>query len=87
MRHDAAMRAFLLLSFLFATCAVADEKADRAAIARTIAALNEVPQPRPLFTADADSSLVVDVSGKPMRFRLLQPFGSAVSEPVSHPTW
>jgi hypothetical protein len=54
------MRALLCLPLLFAVHAFADENDDRAAISRTIAALNVFPQPTTLFTADADASSVLD---------------------------
>ena len=51
-------RMILCLPLMLASCVLAaDEAADRAAISRTIAALNEVPQPAGLFTDDAVSDL------------------------------
>jgi hypothetical protein len=48
----------LCLPLILGSCALAaDEATDRAAIARTIAALNQVPQPPGLFTDDAISEL------------------------------
>jgi hypothetical protein len=48
----------LCLPLILGSCALAaDEAADRAAIGRTIAALNQVPQPAGLFTDDAVSDL------------------------------
>jgi hypothetical protein len=51
-------RVILCLPWILGSCALAaDEAADREAISRTIAALNQVPQPAGLFTDDAVSDL------------------------------
>jgi len=65
-----------------ALCAVADEAADRAAIERTIAALNRAPRPSALFTADASSELDRLANGKPVSFEPLL----ASEDPALHPT-
>ncbi len=86
--HYTSMRAILLLSFLFASCALADETADRLAIGRTIAALNEVPQRPGLFTEDGDSSFAVKplLGSQPVSVRLLTTSGNPVPAPPAHAT-
>jgi hypothetical protein len=59
---------------IFAAFVWADEPADRAAIDRTIAALNEVPPPARVFTADADASAA-----------LARLYSSSVT--ISHEPW
>ena len=58
MGHSLHMKAFVCLLLLFTAYARADEPADRAAIARTIDALNDCPRCADpftdLFTGDAD---------------------------------
>ena len=54
--HHASVKAIFCVPLLFASYALADEAADRVAIDRTIAALNEHPQRTTLFTQDADAS-------------------------------
>ena len=50
------MKAVFCLPLLLAAGAWADENADRAAIERVIAAVNSVPAPDALFTADTDAA-------------------------------
>jgi hypothetical protein len=50
------VRAILCVALLFGSYAYADEAADRIAIERTIAALNDLPQRTALFAQDADAS-------------------------------
>ena len=54
MRHSVWVKTTLCLPLFLATCVLADETADRAAIERTIAGLNELPRRAALFTADAN---------------------------------
>ena len=50
------MKALLCLPLLLAAGAGADEASDRVAIGRAIAAVNNVPAPDALFTADSDAA-------------------------------
>lgn len=78
MRHSQYMKAILCFSLLF--CAVrADEAADRTAIAKTVAALNEVPLRPELFTADKDARSVLDRlwTGKVLVVISHEPWGEA----------
>lgn len=65
------MKALLWLPLLF-SAAWADEAADRTAIVRAIAALNEFPQRTELFTADADGRSVLEQlwKGKRLVYRV-----------------
>ena len=56
MRHSASMKAILCILLWSAPYVLAEESADRAAIERTIAALNEQPVRPTLFTGDASAS-------------------------------
>jgi hypothetical protein len=55
-QHYAGMKAILCLPLFLASCAWADEAADRAAIARVIASLNEQPWPAAQVTESAAAS-------------------------------
>jgi hypothetical protein len=80
MRHHASVKAILCLPLLFASCAYADEAADRVAIDRTIAALNDLPQRTALFTQDADAASELARLPKIRPFRILGP--AADAEPL-----
>jgi hypothetical protein len=56
MRHYASVKTICCLALLLVPCALADESADRLAIDRTIAGLNELPRRVELFAADAEIS-------------------------------
>lgn len=86
------MRRFVCLAFGFAACAFADEAADRAAISRLIAALNVVPTPATLFTADSDAPAVLRQLRKAPRvqYRLSPGPVAASGTPtvtISHEPW
>ncbi len=88
MRHYSFVKAFLCLPILFGA-AWADEAADRTAIARTVAALNEFPQRTELFTVDADARSVLDQlwKGKRLVYRMQSRTTDAASPSSSdHPT-
>jgi len=97
LRHYASVKAILYLPLFFAAYASADEAADRMAIGRAIAAVNEVPQRPALFTEDADASSELERlwKVKPLRFRILGPSGDPASSPrvdrptvtISHEPW
>jgi hypothetical protein len=55
-RHYAIVKAIFCIPLFLATCALADEAVGRAAIHRTIAALNRPSQRERLFTEDADAA-------------------------------
>lgn len=76
----------LSLALLSGACVWADEPADRVAIDRTIAALNEVPSPGRLYTADADVSGVLEQLRKGKR-PTYRPVSSAPSVTISHEPW
>src|SRR5580700_10250953 len=78
MRHYAGMKVILCFSLCFAAFAWADEAADRAAIGRTIAALNVTPQSSALFTQDADAARELE--------RLRKAEGPDFPECAAHPT-
>lgn len=87
-----SMKAILCLPLLLCSYAWADEAGDRAAISRTIAALNEQPRRSVVFTADASSELDRLPDVKPKSIRVLSvsdltvpvpgPFGATVT--ISH---
>lgn len=88
MRHHAATKALLCLSLLTASYAWADEAADRMAVDRTIAALNEVPQRAPVFTADAYSELDHLPDVQPQAFRIAGPARTdSGMVTISHEPW
>jgi hypothetical protein len=68
MRHFPGMKAILCLPLLFASCALADEASDRAAIGRVIASLNERPSragsvgESPVATAELNRLLILGIS-------------------------
>jgi hypothetical protein len=70
MRHSASVKAILFFPLFFATCALADEAADRLAIVRTIAALNQVPQPSRSFGHRATPPPRRQSSAPPLLFRM-----------------
>jgi len=86
-----------LIALMFAASLWADESADRAAIGRSIAALNEVPRRTDLFTADANSTSLLDQlwKGKRLTFRARMGLDGAessatVNRPnvtISHEPW
>jgi hypothetical protein len=83
------MRVLLWLLLIFGACAWADEAADRAAIRRAIARLNEVPQSAELFTTDADCRAVLEQlwRGRRLAYRARSEMRSAAPLPPSgHPT-
>ena len=81
------MKAFQWL-LLIAVCAWADEAADRLAIARVIAALNQVPPRTELFTPDTDAPAVLERlrQGKRVAYRPIQSSGHPTVT-VSHEPW
>jgi hypothetical protein len=95
MRHYASVRAILCLPLLLASYASADEAADRVAIDRAIAALNELPQRAAVFTEDASSELKRLPNVMPRAFRTLGPQDDRASLPridrptvtISHEVW
>jgi hypothetical protein len=80
------MRALACL-VLFATAATAGETADRAAIADTLRALNDLPPKNGIFIADATVSPEFDSlwKGRPIAFRWRPRAGPAVH--ISHEPW
>jgi hypothetical protein len=94
MRHYAGVKAILCLPLFFVACASADEAADRVAIGRAIATLNELPRPTALFTEDANASTELEwlpkvnpLAFRMARFRILEPPGDPVSLlQADHPT-
>jgi hypothetical protein len=95
MRHYATVKAILCLPILLAPYASADEAADRVAIDRAVAALNELPQRADVFTDDASSELKRLPNVKPRAFRVPGPQDDRVSLPrtdgptvtISHEIW
>jgi len=95
MRHYASVKAILCLPLLLASYASADEAADRVAIDRAVAALNELPQRAAVFTEDASSELKRLPNAKPRAFRILGPQDDGMSLPrtdgptvtISHEIW
>ena len=73
MRHYSNVGAILCLPLLLASYVSADEAADRTAIDRAIASLNQQPQPTGVFTADAYSELdrLPDVTPRAVRILAL----------------
>jgi len=88
MRHIRNMKAFVCLATLLAVGAWADEPADRAAIARTIAALNEEPPREGIFTADAGGNHEIQqlFKGKTLVLGPLSLSGRQAPLPVGKPT-
>jgi len=87
MRNWLGVNAILWLPLLLASYASADEAADRVAIDRTIAALNESPLPAGVFTKGASSELG-QLPDAPA-FRISRPAGD-LSRPtitISHEPW
>jgi len=86
MRHPATGGVILCLPLLLASYASADEAADRAAIDRTIAALNQQPRRTAVFTADVYSELdrLPDVTPREVRITALSD-GPTVT--ISHEPW
>jgi hypothetical protein len=95
MRHYATVKATLCLPLLLASYAWADEAADRVAIDRAVAALNELPQRADVFTDDAYSELERLPNVKPRAFRIPGPQDDRVSlrrtdgptVTISHEIW
>jgi hypothetical protein len=75
----------LPVSFLLAASVWADESADRVAIDRTIAALNEVPLHAALFTGDGDAAAVLEQLRKGIT-PMYRP-RSSPSVTISHEPW
>jgi hypothetical protein len=74
MRHSSVVKPILCCLLLFAAGLRADETQDRAAIAKTIAALNDPLQRPGLFTRDVDSNVDFD--------RLIDLHRTGVSSPA-----
>jgi hypothetical protein len=86
------MKVLLCLPLAFAAAAWADEAADRASIERVIAAVNEVPAPEAVFTADSDAAAALERiwKGKSLRYRFGPRHGSSSGTPtvtISHEPW
>jgi hypothetical protein len=80
------VKAILVVTFLAASCAQADEPADRAAIQRTIVALNHL-SPSGLFTGDAAAELARLPKARLVAFPIPGPPGDPASWPwPDHPT-
>ena len=88
MRHYAGVKAILCLPLFFVACASADEAADRVAIGRAIATLNELPRPTALFTEDANASTELEWLPKvnPLAFRMAA-FRNRPTVTISHEPW
>ncbi len=89
MRHFASMKALLCAPLLFAPYAFADEAAERIAIGRAIATLNEPSQHSALFTEDgrAYSEFERLRTANPLAFRIIGPAADPVSMArTNHPT-
>jgi len=79
-RHYRGMKTVLCLSLFFAACAFADETADRAAIGRAIAALNEQPSRIAEIAESRAAARELDVlqfSGRPRVTISHEPWGEA----------
>ena len=98
MRHCPGVKPILWLSLIIASCAscaAADEAADRVVIQRTIAALNEFPPRAALFTPDASSELgrLPTVQGRvyripgPSRDPAAMPRVDRPTVTISHEPW
>lgn len=87
MRHYAGMKAILCLylSFFFAAYASADQAADRVAIGRAIARLNELPRPVTLFTEDANAS--TELARLPKVNPVCLPRSDHPTVTISHEPW
>jgi hypothetical protein len=79
------VKTILCLPLLFAPYATADEATDRAAIDRTIAALNELPRRGGLFTEDADAFAELDRLPRVAAPTFRTPDPPTVS--ISHEPW
>lgn len=88
-RHSLRMKLLLCVPLLAALSAwAANEAADRNAIERTIAALNEYPQRPGLFTADADGTAIVRLTAKGKRLLYRRRWPAATpSVTISHEPW
>jgi hypothetical protein len=96
MRHFASMKALWCAALLFASYAFADEAAERIAIGRAIAALNEPSQHSALFTdRRAYSEFERIRTANPVAFRIIGPAAdpeslARVDDPtvtISHEPW
>ena len=96
MRHFASMKALLCAPLLFAPYAIADEAAERIAIGRAIAALNEPSQHSALFTdVRAYSEFERIRTANPLAFRIIGPAAypesmARMDDPtvtISHEPW
>jgi hypothetical protein len=91
------MRTIACLPFFLASLALADDVADRAAIGRVIAGLNEQPRRAALFTVDSDAPAELERLPKvePLEFRVRTPeadpaLPSGADRPtltISHEPW
>jgi hypothetical protein len=83
------MRALFVLPLLLAAAAFADETADRAAIDRAVAALNRIPSPQSIYTADASISPDLDRlwEGKRPSYRVLNGTMARPTVTISHEPW
>jgi len=86
-RHSPSVNAILCLWLLSATYVMAEEPADRTAIERTIAGLNELPRRATLFTDEANAS--AELARLPKVPRRLKPHGDPPKPTVtiSHEPW
>jgi len=83
------MKALFCLPLLFAAGVWADESADRVAIGRAIALLNQFPVPAALFTADSDAPAELEKLWKVRRpvYRIWPwPLDAAPAPAAGHPT-
>jgi hypothetical protein len=86
------MRALLCLPLVLAAAAWADEAADRTSIERVIAAVNQVPAPDGIFTADSDAAEALKRvwKDKSVRYRFGPRSLSSPGAPtvvISHEPW
>jgi hypothetical protein len=83
------MKALVGLLFLVSASAFADDATDRAAIARTVAAINQSPQRPDIFTGDADGRSVPEElsRGKTPSFQVRSPSPDPDAVVVSREPW
>ncbi len=89
-RHSVRVKTSLCLPLLFASYTLADESADRAAIGRVIAGLNELPRRAALFTEDSDALTELGRLPKvaPVEYRVRRPGGAdRPTVTISHEPW
>jgi hypothetical protein len=80
------MKTISCLALVLASYALADEATDRAAIERTIGALNQVPRPAGLFAENASSELDQLPNVKPLR-AAVRPGDVATTVVISDQPW